>query len=192
VLEIEKWHVPLEQFAFCGEEGAEKHKTKKNRASGFLIDGATQSLYTYTARLLANGCNTSGPTTPSLSLFHFPSSGSKTPTSIKYSCRAHHPINRNPFTPLLLLPFSLRSIRLVLLEDGQGVHGVLLLGLGHQLLEDGSEVAHVLLGLGPLLLGQDLLLQAELRRAADAVDAVVALARRQAGERLEDRLVLFD
>jgi hypothetical protein len=80
----------------------------------------------------------------------------------------------------------------VLLENGQGVQGVLLLGLGDQLLEDGRQVAHVLLGLGPLLLGQDLLLQAELRRAADAVDAVVALARRQAGERLEDRLVLFD
>ena len=79
----------------------------------------------------------------------------------------------------------------MLLEDGQGVEGVLLLGLGEQLLEDGRQVQAVLLGLGPLGLGQNLLLQAELRGAADAVDAVVALLGREAVQGLEDRLVLL-
>ena len=80
----------------------------------------------------------------------------------------------------------------MLLENGHGVEGVLLLELGLELLEDGRQVGHVLLGLGPLMLGQELVLQAELGRAADPVNAVVALLGRQPAERLEDRLVLLE
>ena len=69
---------------------------------------------------------------------------------------------------------------------------MLLLGLGVDLLEDGREVGHVLLGLGPLLLGQHLLLQAELRRPPDPVDAVVALLGREPAQRLENGFVFFD
>lgn len=79
----------------------------------------------------------------------------------------------------------------MLLEDADGIELVALLLLGGDLLEDGAEVRDVLLGLGPFRLGQDLLLQAELGGAADAVDAVVLLLGGEAGEGLEDGLVVF-
>lgn len=61
------------------------------------------------------------------------------------------------------------------LVDGQGVEGVLLLHLGLDELDDRHEVRCVFLGLGPLLLGQQLVGDAALDGAADAEDAVVAL-----------------
>ncbi len=111
------------------------------------------------------------------------------PPPHKVQCRAHPIIGPQPLPFLVVL---LASRHLVLLEDGQGVEGVLLPGLLLQLLEDGRQVGVILLGLGPLGLGQDLLLQAELGGAADAVDAVVVLLGVQAADGLEDRLVLLE
>lgn len=80
---------------------------------------------------------------------------------------------------------------LVLLDGGEGIEGGTLLELGVELLEHGGEVRHVLLGLGPLGLGKDLLLEGELGRAADAVDSVVGFLGRETAEGLQDGLVLF-
>lgn len=63
---------------------------------------------------------------------------------------------------------------LVALVDGQGVEGILLLQLGLDELDEGHEVGRILLGLGPLLLRQQLVGDATLDGAADAEDAVVA------------------
>lgn len=61
------------------------------------------------------------------------------------------------------------------LVDGQGVEGILLLELGLDELDERQKVGRVFLGLGPLLLGQQLVGDAALDGAADAEDAVVAL-----------------
>lgn len=61
------------------------------------------------------------------------------------------------------------------LVDGQGVEGILLLELGLDELDEWQKVGRVFLGLGPLLLGQQLVGDAALDGAADAEDAVVAL-----------------
>jgi hypothetical protein len=69
---------------------------------------------------------------------------------------------------------------LVLLEHGEAVQLLLLLDLGLDLLDDGPQVGHVLLRLGPLVLGKELLLQAALDGAAQAEDALVRLGRAEA------------
>lgn len=74
------------------------------------------------------------------------------------------------------------SFDLVLLDDGHGVEGILFGELGLDLLQDGSQVGDVLLGLGPLVLGEELVDGAALDRAADAVDALVGLLGRKALE----------
>ena len=71
------------------------------------------------------------------------------------------------------------------------VEGGLLLHLGDGLGDQGRQVRGVLLGLGPLCPGQDLLLDVELHRAADAVHAVVPLLVAQALEGDLDRLLLL-
>lgn len=95
---------------------------------------------------------------------------------------------------------------LVLLDDGGGVEGVLLSELGLDLLNEGPQVREVLLqkkicvsarrqvvmlkgggcryllGLGPVRLGEELVLVGALRGTADAEDAVVGLLGGQALE----------
>lgn len=63
----------------------------------------------------------------------------------------------------------------MLLDDGHGVQGVLLGEFGLDLGEDGSQVRDILLGLGPLVLGEQLVGVAALDGAADAVDTLVGL-----------------
>ena len=70
----------------------------------------------------------------------------------------------------------------MLLDDGHGVEGVLLSLLGVDLADEVDQVRLVLLGLGPLALGQQLVRQTALLGAADAEDAVVVLVGRQALE----------
>jgi hypothetical protein len=76
----------------------------------------------------------------------------------------------------------------VVLENSQRIESLPLAALGLESREQGAEVRLVLLGLGPVGAGEDLLLQRELGGAAQAEDAVVALARRQA---LEGQLDVF-
>lgn len=80
---------------------------------------------------------------------------------------------------------------LVLLEDGEVVEVLALLVLGLDGLDDGAEVLGVLLGLGPLVLGQQLVLDAALDGAANAEDAVVALLFVEAGQGRLDGLGLL-
>lgn len=80
------------------------------------------------------------------------------------------------------------------LDDLKVVEGGLLGGLGLDLLDQWLEVGHILLRLCPFRPGEDLLLQTELRRAAQAVDAVVRFRGVQglhALEGLDDGLVLL-
>ena len=77
------------------------------------------------------------------------------------------------------------------LGDGEGVEVGLLGVLGLDGTNEGLKVGDILLGLGPFLLGEELVLDAELGRAADAVDAVVGLSLGQALEGGENGLVLL-
>ena len=70
---------------------------------------------------------------------------------------------------------------------GPNGHGVAAGHVGSR--DQGSE--SYIFGLGPVGLGQQLVLVAALDGAADAVDAVVALAGREALERLLDRVALL-
>lgn len=62
----------------------------------------------------------------------------------------------------------------MLLVDGHGVEGLLLLGLGLDELDERDQVGGVFVGLGPLGLGEQLVSDGALHCAADAEDAVVA------------------
>lgn len=86
---------------------------------------------------------------------------------------------------------SVPPLALVLRHRCQRVKRLPLLGLGLDLRQDRAQVRLVLLGLDPLVLGQQLVLQAELRRAADAVHAVVLHLGGEALERSQDLLVFF-
>lgn len=79
------------------------------------------------------------------------------------------------------------------LVDGKGVEGLPLLVLGLDHLDEGRQVGGVLLGLGPLGLGQQLVGDAQLDGAADAEDAVVAVLLGHAGQGgLDGRALLGD
>lgn len=82
------------------------------------------------------------------------------------------------FAGLALRSMSVRATRsgavLVLLVDGHGVEGLLLLGLGLDQLDERDQVGYIFLILGPLGLGQQLVGDGALHGAADAEDAVVA------------------
>lgn len=79
----------------------------------------------------------------------------------------------------------------MVLDDLDVVEGGTLLLLGDDLGDQRLEVRLVLLGLGPLGLGKDLLLERELGGTAHAVDTVVRLLFVEAFEGLEDGLVLL-
>ena len=79
----------------------------------------------------------------------------------------------------------------MLLDDGHGVEGVLLSLLGVDLADEIDQVRLVVLGLGPLALGQQLVRQAQLLGAADAEDTVVVGRGRQALEGELDGVALF-
>jgi hypothetical protein len=113
-------------------------------------------------------------------------------TGIHVSCTTRLTIQRR-FSQDGVLVFSGPTGRrpLVLLEDRQGVELLNLLLLSLDLGEEGHQVGNVLLGLRPLGLGEELVLDAELRRAADSVDAVVALLGGEALERKKYVLILL-
>lgn len=75
--------------------------------------------------------------------------------------------------------------------DGHGVEGGFLGGLGLDELDDGAEVADVLLSASPLGLGQQFVGDGALDSAADAEDAVVAGLGVEAGERGLDGIRLL-
>lgn len=79
----------------------------------------------------------------------------------------------------------------MVLDNGQGIEGLPLAALGLEGRQQGAEIGLVLLGLCPVGAGEDLLLQRQLGGAADAEDAVVALAGGQALQGLLDVLVFF-
>jgi hypothetical protein len=79
----------------------------------------------------------------------------------------------------------------VLSENGGGVKGILLGELGLDLLDDGGQVGDILLRLGPLSLGQELVLVRALCGAADAVDTVVGLLGAETLEGELDSLTLL-
>lgn len=79
----------------------------------------------------------------------------------------------------------------MLLVDGHGVEGLLLLGLGLDELDERDQVRGVLLGLGPLGLGEQLVGDGALYCAADAEDAVVAGFGVEAGKSRLDSLGLL-
>ena len=115
----------------------------------------------------------------------------------------HHPLLLllhlllSPLLPPLSSAFSptlspiLCITPLVVLEDGQRIELLPLAGLGLNGGQKGAEVGLVLLGLGPVGAREDLLLQRELGGAAQAEDAVVALAGREALQGLLHVLVLL-
>lgn len=107
-----------------------------------------------------------------------------------YCCLPTHPNNTAGARVVLNSSLPVPSA-LVLRHRRQRVERLPLLGLGLDLRQDRAQVRLVLLGLNPLVLGQQLVLQAELRRAADAVHAVVLHLRREALERRQDLLVFF-
>jgi len=126
---------------------------------------------------------------------HGSDSPSTKTVSAVFASFAHEPPNNNTTSPSpSCLPHDqhAKSARsLVLLDDRQGVQRLLLLCLGLNLSENRAEIRDILIGLRPFRLGEEFVLQAELHRAPDAVDAVVAVPGREAAERLEDVLVLL-
>lgn len=79
----------------------------------------------------------------------------------------------------------------MLLVDGHGVEGLLLLGLGLDELDERDQVGGVFLRLGPLGLGEQLVGNGALYCAADAEDAVVAGFGVEAGKSRLDSLGLL-
>lgn len=95
----------------------------------------------------------------------------------------------------LLRSITVRATRsgalLVLLVDGHGVEGLLLLGLGLDELDERDQVRGVFVGLGPLGLGEQLVGDGALYCATNAEDAVVAGFGVEAGKGRLDSLGLL-
>lgn len=79
----------------------------------------------------------------------------------------------------------------MLLVDGHGVEGLLLLGLGLDELDERDQVRGVFVGLGPFGLGEQPVGDGALYCAADAEDAIVAGFGVEAGKGRLDSLGLL-